>query len=142
MDSPKIANIGLQQGRVFSPILYTICTADTFQKLPIVFRNLQYANDAALWLFMPTKNAELDMPIFENAINNIGIELQKVGLEIQPEKTKLVCFSKKNTTELKVSVSGKKICTTPSAKFLGIIFDFKLSFSSQIKKVQKKQANH
>ena len=69
-----------------------------------------------------------------------GKKIFDLGLSFTPAKTKLVHFNNKKIKpgETKIKVNGICIKSSESIKFLGIHFDYDMSFKSHIKHIQRK----
>ena len=76
-----------------------------------------------------------------NSINKINKNLRELGLELAPYKTQLVHFNRKNVIlgKIEIAIDVCKIKSSYSARFLGIIFDYRLSFSTHIDQLKKKK---
>lgn len=76
----------------------------------------------------------------ENAIAAIQHSLSELGLNLSPQKTVLVHFNNKGIlpSESFINIDNHVIRSSSTAKFLGIIFDYKMSFAPQIENVRKK----
>lgn len=70
----------------------------------------------------------------------IGHNHLNLGLELCPQKTTILHFYKKSTTlgqtEIKIAEYIIKSCNT--ARFLGIIFDYKMTFLPHVNHIKKK----
>jgi hypothetical protein len=85
---------GLPQGSVLSPLLYIIYTAQLGQSLPPGCKIIEFADDVCL--FSSVTPLEAAVRITGGGVNSIGEVLQALGLELSPQKTKLVVFSPNN----------------------------------------------
>lgn len=83
---------GLPQGAVFSPLLYNIYTNDIAYNLPKQICQVQFADDIAIWI--SSNSFDNRKGEIERAIDTICSNLGKIGLDLQPKKTKLVDFGK------------------------------------------------
>ena len=63
-----------------------------------------------------------------------------MGLDLCPQKTVLMHFNKRNIQpgEIEITIQNTTIKSSETVKFLGIIFDYKLSFKNHVDLVQKK----
>lgn len=123
---------GLGQGRVSSPILYLFYTAPIAIGLPENVELSMFADDKSLH----SKNKN----VLTETIAVVGDRLRELGLELATEKTSFIHFNNKNILpgNSEILIGENYIKSSESVKFLGIIFDYKLSFQQQIKAVHKK----
>ena len=81
--------------------------------------------------------------ILENAISTISTNLKNIGLDLAPDKTVFIQLTNKNiqpgNTENKIQ--NHNIKSSFHARFLGIIFDFKMSFTQQVDSIRKRSLN-
>ncbi|XP_076235116.1 uncharacterized protein LOC143179689 [Calliopsis andreniformis] len=135
---PRIVCKGVAQGGVLSPLLYILYISYIAKNVSPNMYTLQFADDIALY----TKSSSLDygIPSIENAIESINSNLNDLGLNLSPEKTKFVCFTRKRIPpgSLKIKIGNCFIKDCSSARFLDIIFDRDLSFKSHIDTVSKR----
>ena len=129
---------GVPQGGVLSPILFSIYTSNVAAKLPKTISVSQFADDFALYIKF--KTMKRSKKTLEKAIQTVGQNLELIGLEFSPSKTKLVHFNNKQIKpgSTEILIKDCIIKSVESTRFLGIIFDYKLSFVPQINLVLKK----
>ncbi|XP_057339514.1 uncharacterized protein LOC130677013 [Microplitis mediator] len=83
--------------------------------------------------------------ILEKSLEKVNKWLKERGLEISPEKTVLMVFSRKRKREvIRVKIEGKNIEESEETKFLGININNKLNWNSHISaiKTKAKQCNN
>lgn len=70
----------------------------------------------------------------QQALDATKTHLEQLGLVLCPEKTQLVIFSRKKSDlfEHTVKINDQIIWSTDSAKFLGVILDYKLLFNNYL----------
>lgn len=119
---------GVPQGRVLSPLLFCIYTRNIVTGIPKSVTLLQYADDCAL--FIKRTSIKSSKNLLEKSIKVINDNLMNLGLELAPQKTKLVHFNNRNIKpgETEVKLESATILSTQSVKFLGVVFDFRLNF--------------
>lgn len=129
---------GLPQGAVLSPILYDFYTNKVVEDIPQEVRSVQFADDIAI--YCKNKSSNNRKAYLETAFQKIHENLEKIGLELQPEKTALIEFNKKghNHNINGINIQGVNIATSNEVKFLGIWLDKKLSFEKQCKATEEK----
>ncbi|XP_058799961.1 uncharacterized protein LOC131669237 [Phymastichus coffea] len=124
---------GVPQGGVLSPLLYIIYVSDILKKVPKTISISQFADDIAL--YSKNKNS------LQRTIKILDAELTAIGLELAPHKTVFINFNNQaiNPGETEIVINKEcKIKSSETVRFLGIIFDNKLSFKSQINNVVSK----
>lgn len=133
--TPRNIYKGVPQGGVLSPLLYIIYVSSITDDLPESVVVSQFADDIAIYISLPSiKNMK---GTIENAIKKINNNLESLGLTLSAQKTQLVHFHrrKKEPTATKIIINGETIKHSPEAKFLGVIFDQRLTFKSQLAKI-------
>ena len=68
------------------------------------------------------------------------INLNTLGLNLAPQKTVFIVFDKNNIQpgELEIQIDEFTVKSSESVRFLGILFDYKLSFKLQIDHIKKR----
>ena len=126
-------NNGVPQGAVISPTLFLISINEISKVLDKRTSIGQLADDAALWRAFKPKSSDNGQKVMSLEINKILFELEnKLGYTANAPKTQAVLFTKKKLPEYTLTIKGEQIVTGPSAKYLGIIFDKKLSFKQHL----------
>lgn len=127
---------GLPQGAVLSPLLYNIYTSHITSELPENVSHVMFADDIAIW----SSSVRFDQrrQKIENAIQILYLELNKLGLDLQPDKTKLIDFGKMGyiNRECAVKCVNRDLSVKKEAKFLGILFDNRLIFEAQCRSLK------
>ena len=123
-------NAGTPQGAVLSPLLYTLFVND-LNIPPLTRCNFsQYADDIAVW--STSKNINSTELNIGKAVSHLEKWCSKWRIKINPSKSKLVNFSFRNSKHRNhvsnIHLFNTLITASPSATFLGITFDSKLSF--------------
>ena len=129
ISEPKLTCKGVPQGGVLSPLLDIIFVADVVKNISCRVSISQFADDIAIY--------STNLKALEKALKQIKINLSYVNLFLAPEKTIFMHFNNKgiNLGESEIKLDDLVIKSSESTKFLGIIFDYKLSFTQQINKV-------
>ena len=132
-DSIRLVHKGVPQGGVLSPLLYCIYVAKITEDLPKSVKISQFADDIGIWCNRGT--ALSSKKILQKSITLIYENLYSLGLELNPRKTILNHFSKRNaeSRETEITIKGVKIKSSKTVKFLGVIFVFLLYCSTILK---------
>ena len=132
LSDPKKTYKGVPQGGVLSPLLYIIYVADIIKDIPIRVSISQFADDIALY--------SSNLKSLQKAIEILKNNLADIDLFLASEKTVFLHFNKRGIKpgETELQVSELIIKSSESTRFLGIIFDYQLSFVPQINKVKSR----
>ena len=123
---------GDPQGGILSPLLYIIYVKDIAIGTPKSVTVSQFADDICFYCkFSPFRICK---NVTEEAAEILRKDLYYLRLEIAPDKTILIHFNNKNMPpgETHIKIGEHIIKFSATAKFLGITFDYKLSFMPQI----------
>ena len=133
----KTLNIGLPQGAVSSPYLFTLYVNDMHQASDkLTF--LHFADDTTV--HMSGRN-------LRQLCVDVSAELLKVSewmkanrLSLNVDKTSFMLFTHKvvNREEVEIDIGGRVVQQARSAKFLGILIDDRLSFNQHTMALRKK----
>lgn len=138
INNGRTVHKGVPQGGVMSPLLYIIYVADITKSIPQNVIISQFADDIAIY----TKSTSLNKSKkhLELTLKSIYQELKLIGLELAPHKTVFIHFTKKRKLpeNLAIKIDNYFINNSKTARFLGIIFDSKLTFSNHIDKIRQK----
>ena len=133
--SPYLSNnIGVPQGSVLGPILFSMYINDLQSVCPSI--NVQmYADDTVLYTHAKTK--EQAATKLTAALVHASDWLKTSSLHLNTNKTVCMFFSKKssNAQPPDVFIEGEKLTAVPDFKYLGIILDCNLTFKKHVKKV-------
>lgn len=128
----RTAYKGVPQGGVLSPILYLIYVADILKNLPKTVYISQFADDICIY----SKNLNSLQKALTVANNDLG----NIGLSLSAPKTVLIDFNNLSTPpgEASVTIGNHTITSSATARFLGVIFDYQLSFVPHINKIHSR----
>ena len=123
----KPCNIGVPQGSILSPILFTIYIRDMLDK--VEGNSLQYADDTTIISSQPT-DTELSL-VCQTNCSSVNNWLNKWRMNANANKTDFIIFKGNATTpHLGTSVINK----VTETKVLGLVIDHKLNFTKQLQK--------
>ena len=136
----RYSSKGVSQGGFLSPLLYIIYVKDiaigTLKSVTVS----QFADDICCYCkFSPFRICK---NVTEKAAEVLRKNMYYLGLEIAPDKTILTHFNNKNIPpgETHIKIGKHIIKSNATAKFLGITFDYKLSFTPHINTLKQKYA--
>jgi ribonuclease HI len=135
-DSFKLDN-GSPQGSVLSPALFLLCIDDLVAKVRGVDCSL-YADDASL--YKTDKNIDRVYQSIQRNLNVVSAWCRENGFILSTNKTVAVLFTRGRYVELPgpLTIDGKEIKIEKSARFLGVIFDSRLTWAEHINYVAEK----
>ncbi|XP_060527677.1 probable RNA-directed DNA polymerase from transposon BS isoform X2 [Cylas formicarius] len=137
--SGRTTSKGVPQGSPLSPLLFNIYINSIKETIPENIRLLQFADDTAL--LSTGTDAQTIVNNLNRTLQNIHIWSLNVGLEINPNKSAAIFFSRKNFKVNylpRLHLNTRTIAWTNSITYLGVIFDPKLSWESQIRNMIQK----
>ncbi|XP_055836606.1 uncharacterized protein LOC129905204 [Episyrphus balteatus] len=135
----RAANRGTPQGGVLSPLLWNLVVNELLLDLEGEgFKVIAYADDVAIAVSgkYPQTLAEL----LKTALNKLIHWARGCGLDINPHKTELVLFTRKyKIPDFKLpTIKEVTLTLSDQAKYLGLIFDKKLTWKLNIEERVKK----
>ena len=133
LSSEKELQMGVPQGSVIAPLLFTIMLHDVTKiKLDGSVLTL-YADDIALWRncsyhlrarnFERNSRGAAEFRKFQAQVDAIAEYLRENGMILAPDKTQFMVVSRGQLPVLKLTVCGTVIAPVKSVKYLGVIFD-------------------
>lgn len=133
----RTTSLGLPQGSVLSPILFTLYTGGLQKVVEHHCRITQFADD--ICIYQRREDVQMAPTELQNGISAAISWLSNIGLSVNINKCCSLTFSRKRN----IQPSGLKIyeTTIPSkfhTKYLGVYFDSKLTWDFHIKQIIRK----
>ncbi len=126
---------GTPQGSVCSPLLFNIMINDVFEQVKQNIEKLLYADDGALWVRV--QNLEFLNIKMQVAISKVEEWANKWGFKLSIEKSQVICFAKCHKL-VPLRLYGHGLEQVKAVRFLGVLFDEKLTWCQHIDKVKNK----
>jgi len=127
---------GTPQGSIISPVLFLLMINDIPPGLGGVDMTL-FADDSAI--YVGHRNIKTSEQRIQSSLNEIHEWCDKNGFKISINKTTAVLFSyARSTPKINLKIGKKPIKLEKTAKFLGVIFDNKLTWNAHIKYIVEK----
>ena len=130
-----ILDNGTAQGSIISPLLFLIMIND----LPDLLHNVEtslFADDSCV--FKTGKSLPFITKTIQESLNKIADWCDQWGFKISLDKTVAVVFSHRVNTTIKLTINNQQLKVDTKAKFLGLVFDSKLTWNDHVKYVQEK----
>uniref|UniRef100_A0A8C1TCJ5 RNA-directed DNA polymerase from mobile element jockey n=1 Tax=Cyprinus carpio TaxID=7962 RepID=A0A8C1TCJ5_CYPCA len=128
---------GTPQGSVISPILFNLMINDIFEKLNPNIGKALYADDGAVW--KRGRNLRSIVKGIQEAIHEVERWSVDWGLKFSVAKTQYMIFTKKKKMEqITLKLYDQPLERVSEFKYLGLIFDGKLTWKRHIKKIENK----
>jgi ribonuclease HI len=122
---------GTPQGSVISPLLFILMNNDFPTINDLTTQTSLFADDSAIW--KSGRNLKTLYTAIQNQLNKISAWCMKWGFIINTKKTVAMIFTRRRIKENTVLMLNKKpITKVTQAKFLGLIFDPKLTWNNHI----------
>ena len=135
--SPKVyPKAGVPQGSNLSPLLFIIYVNDMPNPSHHQTNKSQFAYDACQWAV--SKNIDLAAKYLQRDIDKLARWHAKWRIKLNPEKTKVILFSKSQTAiraEPALSLYSDLLSYHPHIKFLGITFDNRMTFTKHFEEI-------
>ena len=137
MSTQYVVGNGTPQGSVISPLLFSLSINEVFSKLPVDIGRSLFADDGALW--KRGRNIEHVIGKLQGAINQVTEWGYDWGCKFSTEKTQTVFFTRKRTREdVRLKMYGEELERVPQFKFLGVVFDERLTWSGYVTRMEEK----
>lgn len=142
-DNPisRVVNRGLPQGSVLSPILYNIYTYDLEASFNNPVSILQYADD--LLIYLSNHSIQNSCLALSLALLDLKSWMDQNGLDLSLSKSAVVLFTRKKSPQpLTVFYNNNPLPVKKEFKYLGVIFDSKLTGGPHCEYVSAKCEKH
>jgi ribonuclease HI len=128
----KYTNIGTPQGSVLSPLLFLIFVSDFPENAQALIQTSLFADDSSIWKIGGSlKHLQKTL---QNQLDVIAKWCDEWGFIINAKKTVSITFTHKRNspTASLFTVNNLPIAHEKSCRFLGMLFDSRLSWSQHI----------
>ena len=139
----KKIDMGVPQGSVIAPLLFSIMIANVGKNLKNDTVITSYADDIAIWRTTKIKRPQKTASLQKHAINTFQAEIDYVvhslegnGFMLSSSKTvfmPIICKGRKIPPHLTISVKGVSIKPSSSVRYLGFIFQRNGLMTAQVK---------
>ncbi|XP_011706191.1 PREDICTED: RNA-directed DNA polymerase from mobile element jockey-like [Wasmannia auropunctata] len=135
----RISRKGTPQGAVLIPTLFNLYLRRISSIIHPETKIIQFADDIVL--YSTSSNPKLAAQSIQHSLKRMGDFLLQLGLEISPEKTQFMVFTRSSKpiySGLAISDRETKINPSDSAKFLGVTLDPGLTGKLHLERVNNK----
>lgn len=135
----RFVNRGTPQGGVLSPLLWNLALNSMLLSLEASGCHVvAYADDVAI--AVKGKHLPTIKDILQGSLTDLSKWARNCGLGVNPNKTELVLFTRKNKIPAfdPISLDGTEIAFSDGAKYLGVFLDRKLNFRRNIEERVRK----
>ena len=129
---------GVPQGGVLSVALFAVAINDIVDGLPVAIGRSLFVDDFAIWF--SASNARLVSRQLQLAVMRLEKWSKDNGLRFSTAKTVAVHFCRRRCSDptLGIRLYGEMIPTQPVAKFLGVMFDRRLTYKDHFKTLRER----
>ena len=121
--SPRLCGVGVPQGGVLSPILFSIHLRRVNEILPAEVRAAMYADD--LLLYSRHSDPQQVLLHLERAMGSLAPWLRSLGLSISIPKCQMCLFTRaqRDFSDVVLEVDGVRLHCYDTLKYLGVVLD-------------------
>lgn len=145
ISTSRTVSTGVPQGSILGPLLFTVYTSH-FHRFIKYSRIHMYADDTQMYYSFPFKDAQIAEQEFSNDLQSLAELSSKHALLLNPSKSVLLLFGKKQDCLLlrnsfNIKINDTSLSISDSAKNLGVILDPSLRFRQHTQKNLQKAYN-
>ena len=140
LSTVKEVEMGTPQGSVLSPLLFLLMVSDFPETVGI--KTSLFADDGAIW--KTGRKVNLLHSAIQEQLKNISKWCDMWGFIINAKKTVSICFTrstKQSKLPIELAVKAETVEHVRSAKFLGLIFDSKLTWTAHVAYIAERCGN-
>ena len=129
---------GVPQGGVLSVALFAIMINDIGDKLPVTIGRSLFVDDFAVWF--SASSIRLVSRQLQLAVSRLERWSSENGLRFSTDKTVAVHFCRRRCSDFNLGIRlyGRPVATQPFARFLGVLFDRRLTYTEHFKVLREK----
>jgi hypothetical protein len=135
MSTPRCMQEGVPQGSILSPTLYNLYINDTLQTVGV---NLGlFADDTCLYATERKEGYVLRK--VQHGLNSMSACCECWNIKINEDKTQMIYFShQRRLPDSLLTLNGRNIPIVNSVKYLGVVFDKRMTWRLHIEKIEAK----
>lgn len=135
--SKYVVENGTPQGSIVSPVLFSIMINEIFCNVESSVGVSLFADDGIMW--KRGRNVKYIVKKLQQAIDKVEAWSLKWGFRFSENKTKFMFFTKKKVgNDINLTLYGRNLERVNEFKYLGLLFDSRLTWKSHINKVVEK----
>ncbi|CAJ1057684.1 RNA-directed DNA polymerase from mobile element jockey [Xyrichtys novacula] len=129
---------GTPQGSVCSPVIFNCMINDIFEEVGGGISKSLFADDGALWV--RGRNQDYLQKKLQAAVDKVEQWANRWGFKLSVAKTQVICFAKRHK-EVSIKLYDQTLEQAKVVRFLGVLFDEKLTWKQHIEKLRDKCKN-
>ena len=126
------SNSGTVQGSILGPVLFSLFVSPLLEKEDLI----SYADDS--YIIRGGKTKEIAVQRLQFQLERVKKWLTNSGLKVNASKTGLIIFHRTDTAEITITVDGTVVKSEKEMSVLGLTFDSKMEWSSQVERASRK----
>ena len=123
---------------VCSPIFFNCMINDIFEEVGGGIGKSLFADDGALWV--RGRNRKYLQKKLQAAVDTVEQWANRWGFKLSIAKTQVICFAKRHK-EIAIKLNGQTLEQVKVIRFLGVLFDEKLTWRHHIERTKDKCKN-